>query len=52
MDKKLKQAIMDGDNEKVHSRYDELIENIAKRYEPDTVKKLQKDVEGITFWYA
>lgn len=40
------------DSEMIHSLYDDLIEEIAMRHEPKLVKKLQKMVTNIPFWYA
>ena len=50
--KKLKEAIEEGDNEYIHSLYDDLIEQRLLELDPKYLKKLQDLVEGVTFWYA
>lgn len=48
----LKEYVKDGDNESAHSAYDALIEEIAEKYEPETVKKLRRITKDTNFWYA
>lgn len=50
--KRLKQAVKEGDNEVVHGRYDELIEDRLTELDPKFMKKLNSMVKGIGFWYA
>lgn len=48
----LKKAVKDRDNEAVHGIYDSLIKLRLNQHEPSFIKKLNKLVEGIDFWYA
>jgi len=48
----LKKAIKEGDNEAVHGIYDQLLKLRLRQHEPSFVRRLDKLVEGIAFWYA
>lgn len=49
---KLKEAIKERDNEYVHSVYDQLIKLRLRQHEPSFVRRLDKLVKGIAFWFA
>lgn len=49
---KLKEAIREKDPEYIHSAYDEIIYQLAKKQDEDTVKKLDRLVDGWPKWYA
>lgn len=49
---RLKQAVLDDDNEVVHHLYDKIILMRLRQHDPNFVSKLDKIVEGINFWYA
>ena len=50
--KELKEAVAGDDNEIVHSIYDQLLELRLKQHEPSFVRRLNKIVKEINFWYA
>jgi len=52
MEKVLMDAVKTGDNEKIHSVYDKMIEQIALQHEPDLVKALKILVKDVDFWCA
>lgn len=50
--KELKDAVKNGDNEAVHSIYDDLIIMRLRQHEPSFVRMLDKITKDIAFWYA
>lgn len=50
--KKLETLITEGDNEAIHSCYDEIIKHIALKNDPLLTEKINKMVEDVDFWFA
>ena len=48
----LKEAVKKVDNEVVHDVYDQLLKLRLRRHDPSFVRRLDKLVEDIAFWYA
>lgn len=40
------------DKEIAHVEYDKILEQIAKKHEPELLKEMRKIVKDIDFWYA
>lgn len=45
-------GVLADDPERTHMGYDQMVEMIARAYEPELVAKLDEAVKDITFWYA
>ncbi len=48
----IKVAIEDGDNERIHGLYDDVIEGRLKDLDPKFLTKVKRLVKDIDFWYA
>lgn len=49
---KLKKAVKTRDNEEVHGLYDELIIMRLRQHEPSFIRRLDRIVAGVNFWYS
>ncbi len=40
------------DNEMVHIRYDQILEKIAEKHEPELLAKIKEITKDVDFWWA
>ena len=50
--KKLKEEVEENDNEVVHSLYDDIMVTRLAELDPKLLKRIDRIVKGVNFWYA